>query len=91
MPAMPVAYLLFQADGSHPFAGFGWLAWPSALAVYYAFLRFREHRFPRIVVGLHAFGYWVLAALVAGEAHWLVDRLGDGVWPFAASMAAARC
>ena len=87
MPAMPVAYLLFLADGTHPFAGFGWLAWPFALAVYYAYLRFREHRFPRIVVGLHACGYWVLAALVAGEAHWLVGQLGDGVWPFAASMA----
>ena len=87
-PAMPVAYLLFLADGSHPFAGFGWLAWPFALAVYYALLRFREHRFPRIVVGSHACGYWVLAALVAGEAHWLVGQLGDGVWPFAASIAA---
>ena len=88
VPAMPVAFLLFLVDGTHPFAGFGWLAWPFVLAVYYAFLKFREHRFPRIVVVLHTCGYWVLAALVAREAHWLVDQLGDGVWPFAASVAA---
>ena len=88
VPAMPVAYLLFLADLSHPFAGFGWLAWPFALAVYYTFLRFREHRFPRMIVALHACGYWVLAALAASEAHWLVDRLGDGVWPIAAALTA---
>ena len=88
MPAIVIAYLLFLVDGSHPFAGFGWLAWPITLAVYYAFLRFREHRFPRIIVALHACGYWVFAALAAAEAHWLVDQLADGAWPLAASIAA---
>lgn len=87
VPAMPVAFFLFLAEGFHPLAGFGWLAWPFALAVYYAFLKFREHRFPRMIVVLHACGYWVLAALVAREAHWLADQPVDGVWPFAASIA----
>ena len=33
--------------------------------------------------------YWLVVALVAWEAHWLVDRAADGVWPEAAVLALA--
>ena len=88
MPAMAVAFFLSLADRAHPFASFGWLAWPVSLAVYYAFLRFRETRFPRFIVVLHACSYWIVAALIACEAEWLFDQMADGIWPFAASIAA---
>ena len=88
MPAMAVAFFQSLADEAHPFASFGWLAWPGSLAVYYAFLRFRENLFPRFIVVLHAGAYWIVAALIACEAEWLLDQLADGIWPFAASIAA---
>jgi uncharacterized membrane protein len=38
---------------------------------------------------LHAVGYWLVAALVVWEAHWLVDRVAGGIWPEAAVLALA--
>ncbi len=88
MPAMVLALIQSLADQSHPFASFGWLVWPLSLAVYYAFLRLREKQFPRLIVALHASAYWVIAALIASEAEWLLDRLADGIWPLAAAVVA---
>jgi len=88
MPAMVLALIQSLADQSHPFASFGWLVWPLSLAVYYAFLRFREKQFPRLIVALHASAYWMIAALIASEAQWLLDRFADGIWPLAAAVVA---
>ncbi len=88
MPAMVLAFLLSLINRPHPLAWYGWLAWPVALSVYYAFLRFREAQFPRLATVLHAGGYWILAALLACETEWLVSRSVNGIWPLAASIAA---
>ena len=87
-PLMVVALIQSLDDQSHPFASFGWLVWPLSLAVYYAFLRFREKQFPRLIVALHAIAYWIIAALIASEAQWLLDRFADGIWPLAAAVVA---
>ena len=89
MPTMALALLLALIGRSHPLAGYGWLAWPAAFGVHYAFLWFRENRFPRLLPVLHAGAYWIIAALIAGETRWLVGQAAPGIWPAAASIAAA--
>ena len=74
-------------DSPHPADDFGWLAWPAVVAAMLWFLREREASFPRLRAALHAIGYWLAAWLVAWETHWLVDRVGDGIWPEAAVLA----
>jgi uncharacterized membrane protein len=36
---------------------------------------------------LHATAYWLVVGLVAWEAHWLVSRAAEGVWPVASALA----
>jgi len=88
LPAMVFGYLLSLVLQAHPLARYGWLAWPIAIGVHYAFLRYRESQFPRLTPVLHTGAYWVLAALIAGEFGWQVDQLGDGVWPRTAEIVA---
>jgi uncharacterized membrane protein len=71
----------------HPAAELGWLAWPAAIASMLWFLRSREAQFPRLAGALHVTAYWLVAAIGALEAYWLVDRAADGVWPAAAVLA----
>ena len=73
----------------HPLAHYGWLAWPFAFAVQYAFLRYREGGYPGLTPMLHVVTYWVLAALVAREVHWLVENVAGGDWPLAFAVVAA--
>ena len=73
----------------HPLGNFGWLAWPLALGVQYAFLRYREAGYPKLTPLLHLGTYWVLAFLVASEARWLVGIVADGDWPLVAAVVAA--
>ena len=88
LPAMVIALLISMADRSHPFANYGWLAWPIAVAVHYAFLRFREAQLSRLILALHTGAYWIVAGLIALEAEWSVDQWTNGIWPLAASIAA---
>ena len=74
---------------AHPAEDFGWIAWPSVIGSMYVFLRGREALFPRLSGALHTVAYWLIAALVVWEAHWLVDRAADGIWPEAAVLALA--
>ena len=88
LPAMVIALLMSMADRSHPFASYGWLAWPFAVAVHYALLRFREDQFSRLIPALHTGAYWIVAGLIALEAQWLVDQWTNGIWPLTAAIAA---
>jgi uncharacterized membrane protein len=72
---------------AHPAEGFGWLAWPVVVGSMLWFLRAREELFPRLRGALHATAYWLVVGLVAWEAHWLVSRAAEGVWPVASSLA----
>ena len=73
----------------HPLGDFGWIAWPCAFGVQYAFLRYREAGYPKLASFLHIGTYWVLAFLLASEARWLVGTVADGDWPLAAAVVAA--
>jgi uncharacterized membrane protein len=72
---------------AHPAEEYGWVAWPAVVAAMLWFLREREAQFPRLRGALHAVGYWLVAGLVVWEAHWLVDRVTDGIWPESAVLA----
>jgi uncharacterized membrane protein len=74
-------------DLEHPAQEFGWVAWPVVVASMLWFLRAREAAFPRLRGALHVVGYWLVVALAAWEAYWLVGRVADGVWPAAAVLA----
>ena len=89
VPTLAVALLVSLATQSHPLDRWGWAAWPAAFAAHWLFLRRRAESFSSVAALLHAVGFWTLAALVAREVYWQVDRVADGVWPLAATAAAA--
>ena len=78
-----------EFDLSHPLDDYGWAAWPLAFGALYLFLRLREEMFPKLLAALHSGGFWGLALLIGAEVHWLAGRAGGGIWPAAASLAAA--
>lgn len=88
LPAIVLGAPLALFAKPHPLADYGWVAWPVAFAVHAAILRMREARFPRLQPVLHALPYWALAALLADETAWQMDRVAGGAWPVAASLAA---
>jgi uncharacterized membrane protein len=92
-PALwPIAVALAVAPAAtleHPAGNFGWLAWPAVFAAMYHCLRAREAQFGLISGALHVAAFWLFAVLAVAEAHWLVDRAADGVWPAAAALALA--
>ena len=73
----------------HALENCGWLAWPFALGVQYAFLYYREGGYPRLTPLLHVGTYWVLALLVASEVRWLVENVAGGDWPLAFAVVSA--
>ena len=89
LPTLVLMLLLSLLAQSHPLDEWGWAAWPPAFAAHYLYLRRREGSFPRLAALVHAGGHWTLAALVAAEVYWQVDRVAEGVWPLAATVAAA--
>ena len=72
LPVLVLLTLVSLAGHRHPFAHFGWLAWPFALAVHFWLLRRLEPASsPRYAEMLHAGGMLVIAALGAKELHWV--------------------
>ncbi len=74
---------------THRLANYGWLAWPLALGVQYAFLYHRERGYASLTPILHIGTYWVLAVLIASEVHRLVENVAGGDWPLAFAVVAA--
>ncbi|MYK77774.1 MAG: DUF2339 domain-containing protein [Acidimicrobiaceae bacterium] len=89
LPTLVLMLVLSLLAQSHPLDEWGWAAWPPAFAAHYLVLRRREGSFPRLAALVHTGGYWTLAALAAAEVYWQVDRVAEGVWPLAATVAAA--
>ena len=88
-----VLTLLWAIDiNRHPFAVFGWLIWPLAIASHYHLLRAAEAAAmpPRAGLGrsLHALGVWTVALIGAVELHWLTqaENLRHSAWSVAAAM-----
>ena len=88
-----VLTLLWAIDiNRHPFAVFGWLIWPLAIASHYHLLRAAEADsmppgtgLPR---SLHALGVWTVALIGAVELHCLTqaENLRHSAWSVAAAM-----
>jgi uncharacterized membrane protein len=71
---------------SHPFADFGFVAWPLAIAAHY--LVVRRHESAGFAAGMplrHAAGFWLVIAVIALEIHWnLGEWLPRSDWAAAA-------
>jgi hypothetical protein len=71
---------------AHPFAHFGYLAWPLAFAAHFSCCYRHEAPGKRHLEWLHAAGLWLLAALGAWEVAWAIDHwvAGRAAWPLIA-------
>jgi uncharacterized membrane protein len=87
-PIALFAFVFALSREPHPFANFGWLAWPAVCVALFVFLRFREQQFEALRGALHALAYWLIAGLIGRETYWQLDRAADGIWPLAAALAA---
>lgn len=83
----PVMLVMFAADvtfdaHSHPFAGWGWAAWPVALALHLNILKRHEPSSSGYRQFAHAAGFWILAAVGGWEVGWQIDAVVEGnrVW-----------
>ena len=79
----PLMYLIAAAeidDVAHPFAYFGFIAWPLAFGAYLWLLR--RHEEVQNIEWWHAAGIWLLVAIAAWELAWWLAELikGGDVW-----------
>jgi len=75
LPAFALFAFVSLAGHNHPFAYFGWIAWPLAIAAHLWVLRrvdFADS--PGVEKSLHAGGVVMVAALGAKELHWMADE-----------------
>ena len=87
LAALTLAALYQVGVVSHPFAAYGYLAWPLALAVVYGLLyRHEQHAPEPLADGLHCAGLWLLASLGTWQLGWFIDRAVGGArtWPLIA-------
>lgn len=80
LPVLILLAFVGLVEHGHPFAHYGWLAWPAVLAVHYANLRRHEpEEAPRSVLGVTHVGTLLLIAMLgAWELHWLARDAGLG-------------
>nr|MDQ3027542.1 DUF2339 domain-containing protein [Pseudomonadota bacterium] len=72
LPALVLLALVSLGGHRHPFAHYGWVAWPFAIAAHFWILRWLEPgESPRYLEWLHAGGMLLIAALGAKELHWV--------------------
>jgi hypothetical protein len=86
LPLMVLVAMASADHDAHPFAHFGYLAWPLAFAGQLFLLRRHEAPASRYLEWQHAVGLWLLAALGAWEASWAIDSwvAGRAAWPLIA-------
>ncbi|MBL8512118.1 MAG: DUF2339 domain-containing protein, partial [Betaproteobacteria bacterium] len=77
LPTLAILALAMAAAHDHPFAAYGWLVWPLALATHVWLLRKLQPEAPTFYFGLlHSATLLFLAALGAWEMHWLAGQFG---------------
>lgn len=80
--ALLAAALMF----AHPFARWGFLAWPVAIGAYYTLLKQANERPKWVDTTAHAGVFWLLLAILGQETYWGVRQLlPEGDWSNAAS------
>jgi uncharacterized membrane protein len=83
LPVMLLFGISWPWQAAHPFAGYGYAAWPGAfLALYRALYRVESDLAPRLAQASHCVALWLLAALAGWECAWQIDALvGEGrIW-----------
>lgn len=81
------AFFIFNRSASHPFGGWGSVAWVAALAAHYLALSRFEQRWPAELVRFwHIGGFLLMVLLVTMEGSWAIERYGQvaPTWKFAA-------
>lgn len=79
---LPTAIL----SGHHPFAEYGWIAWPAAIAIQYRLLRLHDERFPELSKYAHVASAMLVALVAVAEVYWQTGRQARGsTWPGAAA------
>ncbi len=87
LPVLVLIAFIGAADQGHPFANYGWIVWPLALAAHYTMLRKHDQDEPAaLFVLIHAGSLVLLAALGAWEMHWLTQEydLAHSAWSVSA-------
>lgn len=87
IPVFVVLALMGIFDNKHPFAGYGWFAWPICLFAHYLNLRRHEKDEPRALLGTaHVATLLLIAGLGAWEVHWLTGEyeLRKSAWSVSA-------
>ncbi|HVP09505.1 MAG TPA: DUF2339 domain-containing protein [Burkholderiales bacterium] len=82
LPAM-VGFAVLWAAHSHPFAAYGYAAWPAGfLVLYWVILRVEPDVPPGLAQANHCAALWLLVALGGWECAWQLDALvGEGrIW-----------
>ena len=89
LPLLTIVGLAALYVNGRPFAAWGWIEWPLALALHFILLYRHEKRMaePGIAGGFHALGVWLVTALAIAELHHLtgVQALSHSVWSAAAA------
>jgi uncharacterized membrane protein len=83
LPLMVVFGVLWVGANAHPFAGYGYAAWPAAFLAAYWTLAQAESDLPsKLADACHCLALWLLAALAGWEFAWQLDQLvGEGrIW-----------
>ncbi|MFP5348793.1 MAG: DUF2339 domain-containing protein, partial [Gammaproteobacteria bacterium] len=80
-----VAFVWATTSVAHPFAHFGFIAWPFALAAYYRLLWRTDDDIALLKAPRHVGVLWLLFALLGWQAHWAVGQwLPKSDWSVAA-------
>jgi uncharacterized membrane protein len=90
LPVFMLLALMGLVDNHHPFAAYGWLAWPVCLFAHYRNLLRHDPEEPGALMGvIHAGTLLLIAALGAWEVHWLTGEyeLRKSAWSVAAVIA----
>ena len=83
LPVMVGHAVLWQGAVSHPFAGFGYAAWPAAfVAMYWVLFRSEPDLNEPLPSACHCVALWLLVALAGWECAWQLDAfVGEGrIW-----------
>ncbi|MHB1141823.1 MAG: DUF2339 domain-containing protein [Sulfuricaulis sp.] len=84
---LTAVFFIFSGAASHPFGGWGSVAWIVALAAHYLALSRFERRWPAELVRLwHIGGFLLMVLLATMEGSWVIERYGQiaPTWRFAA-------
>jgi uncharacterized membrane protein len=81
--AVMAGFAVIWAPQAHPFAAYGYAAWPASFVALYWVIRRVEPDVPAdLVQANHCVALWLLAALAGWECAWQLDRfVGEGrIW-----------